>query len=135
MSKAIKLTKTDLAYLKFGGASSCRTQIEAVRVQHTSIAESLSEIIFFGDQPNQLLFVGHDATLFSPEQLSTLSILESAAKEVGCRIDMRRPSVTKNVGMSFLLTNDKPLTYDDLFDSPSLSTKELVHVRKRKGNA
>jgi hypothetical protein len=133
MSKAIKLSKRDLEYLRFGGASQYRTKLEETRIQHTSIAEGLLEIVPFSVQPGQL-FIGHGSSALTAEQASTLGILTSAAKDSGYRVQTVSRTAGKNSTTSILLTHDKPVTLDEFFGRSTESGTDLVYT-KRKTNS
>lgn len=133
MSKAIKLTKTDLEYLKFGGATRFRNQLESVRIQHESLSDALLQIVPFQINTPQL-FVDHDTSALTPEQVRTLNLLCGVAGETGYKIKVSSTPAGKNSGTKILLTNDSPLTFDEIFNRPFDSGRKPLYI-KRKGIA
>ncbi len=133
MSKAIKLTKTDLAYLKFGGAAKLMDRLGSLRVEHKPLSATFQQIVPF-DISAPWLSLGHDVSGLTLEQLNTLNILKRAAGDIGYGVKASGTPVSKNAGTKILLTNERLLTLDDIFGRPGESTKKLEYV-KRKGNA
>jgi hypothetical protein len=132
MSRAIKLTQTDIAYLKFGGAGKYREQLETMRVKQVPLSTNLFQAIPFEANVTRL-FIGHETSpAYSQEQINTLNTLREAANEIGYSVEVSKLPADKNSATRVLLKHDRAFTFDDIFSKPPIETKELVYL-KRKG--
>ena len=129
MSRAIKLSKTDLAYLKFGGAAGYRNRLENMRIKHEPLSVNSIQGLPF-DIDAQTIFVGQEySRSFTTEQISTLAVLKEAAGQVGYKIESSPNSRGQDSLARILLKCEQAMTFEDIFCKPQRA-RELVYLKK-----